>query len=198
VPRRIPYAKGTFPKLPSVASKRFIPQDAKALFTSPPLPKSWYKVSNAQSNPSPAAYTLSSKEMEERTSLAGRDLSVISELDWLASGSNTLLGMLVRAPELNHILPYLTLLQRYSLEMCRDLEILGLSTTARYANNIWHMRDGYVTRLHPAVPKQTREALRGASLNSKQLFPEEAVALAAESLKSDVQLQNMSQSVCVY
>jgi len=70
------------------------------------------------------------KEMEEFASATGRDLSILSDMDWLVSGSNDILGRLAAAPKFASHLPYLHLLPRYSLQLCRDLEILSLTTTA--------------------------------------------------------------------
>ena len=99
------------------------------------------------------------KETEELECAAGRDLAVISELDWLTSGASHLLGQMAATPALSPYMSSITLLQRYALETCRSVEMLERSSTARYANHLWRLRDGHLSRLHPSVPKQTKELL---------------------------------------
>jgi len=53
--------------------------------------------------------------MGEGAAAAGRDLSVLSELDWLAAGSNDFLGKLAVYPRCDFLLKDLLLVQRYSL-----------------------------------------------------------------------------------
>jgi hypothetical protein len=98
-------------------------------------------------------------------------------------------------PELATSLSFQTYLQKYLLEMCRGVHALELSSTARYANLIWHMRDSYLSKLHPAVPKSTREVLRRSPLNSGNLFAEETVANAAATLNGDLQLQTNARAL---
>ena len=52
-----------------------------------------------------------------------------------------------------------------------SVEMLERSTTARFANYIWRLRDGHLSKLHPFVPKQTRESLRQAPLLGKPYVP---------------------------
>ena len=73
--------------------------------------------------------------------------------------------------------------------------MLERSSTARYANHLWRLRDGHLSRLHPSVPKQTKESLRQAPLLGTHLFPEETVAVAARNLRGDVQHLNLSNSL---
>ena len=131
--------------------------------------------------------------MEESAAAAGRDLSILSQLDWLAAGASDILGWLQSFLQCRPLLRDLYLLNRCSLEMGRDIELLGQSAAARYANYVWRMRDGHVSRLHSSVPRQ--ETLRGVSLNCPLLFPESVVSLTAESFKGGVQLQSMSDSL---
>ena len=130
------------------------------------------------------------KETEELICAAGRDLAVISELDWLTSGASHLLGQMAATPALHPYMSSITLLQRYGLETCRSVEMLKRSSTARYANHLWRLRDGHLSRLHPSVPKQTKESLRQAPLLGIHLFPEETVAIAGQNLRGDVQHLN--------
>ena len=58
--------------------------------------------------------------MGEGAAAAGRDLSVLSELDRLMAGS--------------------------------DVFFLGKSAAARSTNLVWCIRDGHLSRIHPAVP----------------------------------------------
>jgi hypothetical protein len=95
-------------------------------------------------------------------------------------------------PELAQSSSHQTFLKKYFLEMCRGVQALGLSTTARYANLIWHMRDSYLSKLHPSIPKSTRDVLRRSPLISGHLFSEETVANAAANLTGDLQLQTNS------
>ena len=124
--------------------------------------------------------------------MRGRDLAVISELDWLTSGASHLLGQMAATPALHPYMSSITLLQRYALETCRSVEMLE---TARYANFIWWLRDGHLSRLHPSVPKQTKESLRQAPLLGIHLFPEEILAIAGQNLRGDVQHWNLSKSL---
>ncbi len=79
--------------------------------------------------------------------------------------------------------------------MCRGVQALALSTTARYANLVWHMRDSYLSKLHPAIPKSTRDVLRRSPLVSGQLFAEETVAIASANLTGDLQPQTNSRAL---
>jgi len=193
-PKRSAYAKGVLPRLPRVHS-RYVPQDVPTLFESPVLPTDWYRVVHSRSNSSPSAYSLTSREVEDAAAAAGRDLSVLSQLDWLAAGSSDLLGRLEASPQCRPLLGDLYLLDRYCLEMARSIELLGQTASARYANAVWRMRDGHLSRLHSSVPSHTREALRGASLSCPSLFPEAVVSVTAECLKADVHMQSMSDSL---
>jgi hypothetical protein len=114
----------------------------------------------------------------------------------MAEGASNLLNEMVTNTNLATSPLHLQFLQRYLLEMCRGLQILGLSNTARYANLTWHMRDLYLSKLHPLVPKTMRDTLRRSPLISNHLFKEETVALAADSLKGDLQLQ--TRGLCKY
>ena len=96
------------------------------------------------------------------------------------------------------LIPYMssiTLLQCYALETCRSVEMLEQSLTARYANLLWRLRDGYMSKLHSSVPKQTKESLQQAPLLSKHLFPVETVAIAGLNLRGDVQHWNIAKSL---
>ena len=70
--------------------------------------------------------------------------------------------------------------------------------TTRFANHLWRLRDGHVSKLHSSVPKQTKESLWQAPLLGKHLFPEETVALAGQNLRGDVQHQNLSKSLKLF
>jgi len=187
-------AKGSLPRLPRVLP-RFVPSDAPTLAEPPVLPEDWYKVLGSNSSPSPASYSWSARDMGDGAVAAGRDLSVLSELDWLVSGSSDILTKLVALPQCAPLVRDLNLLRRYSLEVARDIERLGKTTSARYANFVWRLRDGHLARIHSAVPQHSREALRGARLGGPCLFPEKDVASTAENLRGDVQLRNMSDSL---
>ena len=134
------------------------------------------------------ALQVSVRETEELIAAAGRDLAVISELDWLTSGASHLLGQMAATPALLPFMSSITLLQRYTLETCRSVDMLERSLTARYANHIWRLRDGHLSKLHGSVPKQTKESLRQAPL-----LGWETVALAGQNLRGDVQRMNLSQ-----
>ena len=105
---------------------------------------SWYQVCNNQGNPVPVALQVSLRETEELVAPAGRDLAVISELDWLMLGASHLLGQMAATPALLPFMSSITLLQCYALETCRSVEMLEQSSTARYANHIWWLRDGHL------------------------------------------------------
>ena len=94
---------------------------------------------------------MSVKETEEFVAAAGRDLAVISELDWLTSGESHLLGQMAATPALLPYMSSITLLQRYDLETCGSVEMLERSSTARYANHIWRLRDVHLSKLHGSV-----------------------------------------------
>ena len=64
--------------------------------------------------------------------------------------------------------------------------MLEWSTTARFANHIWRLRDGHLLKLITSVLKQTRESLRQAPHLGKHLFPDETVALDGQNLRGDV------------
>ena len=183
--RTLPYAKGSYPRFPALSSGRYLPVDAESLFTCPRVPPSWYQVCSTQGTPVPTAFQMPIKETEELVCTAGRDLAVISELDWLTSGASHLLGQMAATPALSPYMSSITLLQRYALETCRSVEMLERSSTARYANHLWRLRDGHLSRLHPSVPKQTKESLRQTPLLGTHLFPEETVAIAAQNLRGD-------------
>ena len=185
---RTTYAKGTYPKLPTISSKRYLPPDSAALFQTPALPDEWHSVCASQASQSPGGYHFSQKEMEEKMVNAGYKISVISDLDWSASGATHLLNQMVANPQITSK-DHITYLQRYLLEICRGVEILGLLQTAQYANLVWHMRDAYLTKLHPAVPRASRDALRRSSLRNEGLFQEETVLLASSSMQENIQAQ---------
>ena len=103
---------------------------------------------------------MSIKEVEELITSAGRNLAVICELDWLTSGASHLLGQMTATPSLQPYMSSLALLQCYAFETCRSEEMLDWSTTARFVNHIWWLRDGYLSKLHSVVPKQTKDSLR--------------------------------------
>ena len=112
----------------------------------------------------------------------------------MAEGASQLLNTMIATPE-SVTSDHLVFLQRYLLEMCRSLHFLGLSSTARHANLIWHMRDSYLSNVHQLVPKATKDALRVSPLNSEHLFKEETVAIASDNLKSDLQLQTNQKAL---
>ena len=196
--RTLPYAKGSYPRFPALSAGRYLPVDADTLFTCPRAPPSWYQVCSTQGPPVPTAFQMPIKETEELVCAAGRDLAVISELDWLTSGASHLLGQMAATPALSPYMSSITLLQRYALETCRSVEMLERSSTARYANHLWRLRDGHLSRLHSSVPKQTKESLRQAPLLGTHLFLEERVAVAARNLRGDVQHLNLSNSLRVH
>ena len=96
-------------------------------------------------------------------------------------------------PALLPFMSSITLLQRYALETCRSVEMLERSKTARYANHIWRLRDGHLSKLHGSV----RPGSLSDSHHSwgQHLFPEETVALAGQNLRGDVQHMNLSNSL---
>ena len=190
--RTLPYAKGSYPRLLALSSSRYLPVDADELFTCPRAPPSWYQVCSTQGTPVPTAIQLPIKETEELICAVGHDLAVISKLDWLTSGASHLLGQMAATPALHPYMSFMTLLQRYALETCRSVEMLERSSTARYANLTWRLN---LSRLHPSVPKQSKESLRQAPLLGTHLFPEETVAIAGQNLRGDVQHLNLSNSL---
>ena len=113
-------------------------------------------------------------------------------------GVSHLLGQMAATPALHPYMSSITLLQRYALETCRSVEMLERSSTARYANHLWRLRDGHLSRLHRSVPKQTKESLRQAPLLGIHLFPEETVAIAGQNLRGDVQHLNLSKSLIFF
>ena len=119
--RTLPYAKGSYPRFPALSTGRYLPVDADTLFTCPRAPPSWYQVCSTQGPPTqgppvPTAFQMPIKETEELVCAAGRDLAVISELDWLMSGASHLLGQMAATPALSPYMSSITLLQRYALE----------------------------------------------------------------------------------
>ena len=184
--RALPYAKGQYPRFSALSPGRYLPSRARR----PHPPGTRY-----QGNPVPVALQVPVRETEELVAAAGRDLAVISELDWLTSGASHLLGQMAATPPLLPFISSITLLQCYALETCRSVEMLELSSTARYANHIWQLRDGHLSKLHGSVLKQTRESLRQAALLGQHLFPEETVAIAGQNLRGDVQRMNLSHSL---
>ena len=98
----LPYAKGQYPKLPALSAGRYLPVDAGTFFSCPRVPPSWYQVCSTRGggggggggggNPLHLAHQVSFKEAEELITFVGRNLAVISELDWLTSGGVTPLG----------------------------------------------------------------------------------------------------------
>ena len=189
------YLKGQYPKLPTISSNRYLPPDANKLYEAPTLPESWYKVCGSQASSTPGAFSFSHRELEEQIGCAGRDISVISDLEWLTEGASGLVNEMATKPELATSLTHQTFLQKYLLEICRGVQALGLSSSARYANLIWHMRDSYLSKLHPAIPKATRDVLRRSPLNSGHLFTEATVATAAANLTGDLQLQTNARAL---
>ena len=127
--RTLPYAKGSYPRFPALSTGRYLPVDADTLFTCPRAPPSWYQVCSTQGPPVPTAFQMPIKETEELVCAAGRDLAVISELDWLTSGASHLLGQMAATPALSPYMSSITLLQRYALETCRSVEMLERSST---------------------------------------------------------------------
>jgi hypothetical protein len=57
------------------------------------------------------------------------------------------------------------------------------------------MRDSYLSKLHPSIPKSTRDVLRRSPLISRHLFLEETVANTAANLTGDFQLQTNSRAL---
>lgn len=107
------FTKGHYPRLPSLASIRFLPADAGNLFTTPKIPEQWYQICRNLSSSTPGSYNFSSREMDELVCNTGRDLSVVSDIDWLASGVSHLKEM-AAAPEFQNN-SYIFPLQRYLL-----------------------------------------------------------------------------------
>jgi hypothetical protein len=70
------YTKGQYPRL---APGRYLPPDANTLYDTPNLPESWYKVCGSQSSSTPGAFT--HRELEEQIGCAGKDISIVSDLD---------------------------------------------------------------------------------------------------------------------
>ena len=114
--RTLPYAKGSYPRFPALSSSRYLPVDAESLFTCPRAPPSWYQVCSTQGTTLHTALQVPFKETEELVCAAGRDLAVISELDWLTLGASHLLGQMAATPALNPYISSIMLLQRYALE----------------------------------------------------------------------------------
>ena len=109
--------------------------------------------------------------MGEGTAAAGRDLSVLSELDWLVAGSNDILGKLAVHPRCDFLIKDLHLAQRYNLQIARDSELLGKSAAARYANLVWRIRDGHLPEFTLLCPDTTGRICAGhlwASLSSSR------------------------------
>ncbi len=102
----------------------------------------------SQSSSIPGAFSFTHRELEEQIGCAGKDISVVSDLDWLAAGASNLLNEMTSNQELAQSQSHQTFLKKYLLEMCRGVQALGLSKTAWYANLIWHMRDSYLSKLH--------------------------------------------------
>jgi hypothetical protein len=189
------YSKGQYPRLPTLAPGRYLPPDANTLYDTPNLPESWYKVCGSQSSSTPGAFSFTHRELEEQISNAGKDISDVSDLDWLPAAATNLLTEMASDQELAQSNTHQTFLKKYLLEMCRGVQALGLSSTARYANLIWHMRDSYLSKLHQSIPKSTRDVLRRSPLISGHLFSEETVANAAANLTGDLQLQTNSRAL---
>ena len=61
------------------------------------------------------------RETEEFVAAAGRDLAVISELDWLTSGASHLLGQMVATPALLPYMSSITLLQLWKRGYARPV-----------------------------------------------------------------------------
>jgi hypothetical protein len=140
-------------------------------------------------------FSFTHRELEEQIGCADKDISVVSDLDWLAAGASNLLTEMSTDPELTQSSSHQTFLKKYLLEMCRGVQDLGLYSTARYANLIWHMRDSYLSKLHPSIPKSTRDVLRRSPLINGHLFSEETVANATANLTGDLQLQTNSRAL---
>ena len=79
--REASFTKGHYPKLPSLVSARYLPADVPTLYQTPSLPESWYQLCGSQSQPIPGSFSMTHKEMDEFIGNAGRDLSVISDID---------------------------------------------------------------------------------------------------------------------
>ncbi len=106
-----------------------------------------------QSKPSPESVSLHLKDYMSLVTQSSKDLAIFSDIDWLLAGGTSLLTDLSSNPPSGDVLAqHLALLQRYMLELSRDVEVLERHSTARYANLIWRLRDGYLTRLHPSIP----------------------------------------------
>jgi hypothetical protein len=84
---------------------------------------------------------LSHKELEEQIGCAGRDIGVMSHLEWLTERASSLVNEMTTKPKLATLITHQTFLQKFLLEIGRGVQALGLSFSARYANLIWHMRD---------------------------------------------------------
>ena len=83
-----------------------------------------------QSSSTPGVFSFSHRELEKRIVTAGKDISVVSDFDWMAEGASKLLNEMVIKPDLAVSSNHHIFLQRYLLEMCRGLQVLGLSNTA--------------------------------------------------------------------
>ena len=87
-------------------------------------------VSSVQQPGQPCSHGTSGVSMGNRRELVaavGRDLAVISELDWLTSGESHLLGQMAATPALLSFMSSITLLQRYALETCRSVKMLPIT-----------------------------------------------------------------------
>jgi len=191
-----PYMGKSLPKAPSLSTGRYLPSDTPNFLEAPLLPEGWHRLVRDQSRVNPVSIQLPVKDFMSFVDQAAKDLVLISDMDWLLAGSTSLLTQvssnLSDSPQLQQ---QFTFLQRYMLELSRDLEVLERHSTARYANLIWRLRDCYLARLHPSVPESTRIALRGSSLNDDYLFNRDLVVQASGDLKGDVLLEANTKSL---
>jgi len=180
-----------------VAPGRYSPDGAHFLFQAPATPPSWYRLNGNPTSSAPGTYTFSPKEIEEQVINTGQTLSIISDLDWVASGATSLLNSMIAQLPIADKRPY-TLLQRYMLEVGRGIEKASLLQTGRYANQLWHIRDSYLNKIHPSIPRDARQVLRNTPLKQHHLFLEEGVSSTAETLKSDLQFTSLQGRAPVF
>ena len=156
------------------------------------MPLGWHSLLREPGKMPAQSISLSATDFQEIQLRLGRDMSVLSDMDWMLGGAQTFLKGLRDSvqgrQEDDSLDDSLYFLQRYLLEISQDVGHLALSSTALFANLRWRERDQALTRCHTLL-SDSRESLRRGPLLSKTLFEENMVTAAASRLQGDISSQ---------
>ena len=110
------------------------------------MPLGWHSLLREPGKMPAQSISLSATDFQEIQLRLGRDMSVLSDMDWMLGGAQAFLKGLresVQGRQQDDSLDdSLYFLQRYLLEISQDVGHLALSSTALFANLRWHEGPG--------------------------------------------------------